>query len=290
MDHPRYSPETQKLNEKEREEERIRKLTQVKLYGLASLPIFTMTGSVFIFYDLLLIMGVELAVLVVLSILARKVVEDRRAKEIEGNEVIKEDAARNLVDDYKIEGYQLEETKAVTFNFVPVAVVFLLLIIMHCLLWIAGLSFSDRFYTLMPTAGPTGKWVYWLVFFFLFPTLYVAIESTFYYHCVLKNLEGNAIQGVIVGMLAALKASMVIIISLNYELVPSTWIIGIWIILNLIMGISAFSWGFMQGSIGRQLSYILILIGWVLLINNPWGLNQRPNKVYGFHPKNIFAK
>ena len=252
-------------------------VNQLKLYALAAVPIITVTASVYIFYDIMLIMIVDFIVVIILSLISKRVIPTSENYE-------------NMRSTDRVDAFQLDiKKKKFSFNWIAVICILVISIVMYVLLWIVGISFADKYFTLMPQAGNTGRWFYWIIFFFIFPTAYVAIESTFYYQNILKNLQGNIIQGLIVGLLAALKATFVIVVSFDYDIAPIVWLIAIWIIMNLIIGVGAYAKGLMEGSVSRQLSYILILVGWILIYNDPWSLNKRPSVVWRYHPKNIFG-
>ena len=254
-------------------------MKQYLLYALAAVPIGIVVLTTLVFYDIMLIMLIDFILVVVLSIAVQKITANSEGLLV-------------TIEEDKLDNYQ--ELKAAkskdSISFIPIAIVVFLSILTYILLWIAGLSYEKIFFTLEPAfSSATWRWVYWIIFFFLFPTAYSAVESMFYYKAILQNLEGNQIQAVIVGLLAWAKGIVVINKSVNDEWLPTLIIVMVWLVMNLVMAWFAYGERYMVGSISRQISYMLLLIGWILLMNNPFNLNRKPDFVLWSHPKNIFG-
>ena len=249
---------------------------QFTLYGIGAVPILTTLISTFLTHDILIIMLIDLGVVTILS----KVTESLITK-----------TSQSVKNEYASLESMAENNRNIVINWAPSLIVLLVCLFSHIALWIAGLSFEENFYSLMPVIeNGWARFFYYLIFFFTFSTVYPAIESKLYYSDILKHLTGNYIQSIIVGLLAFSKAVIVIIETVNREPIPLTILICIWLVLNLTMAYYAFGHNYyINGSISRQLSHILILVGWILLFHNPLKLNSRPNHFYKYHPKNILG-
>ena len=157
-------------------------------------------------------------------------------------------------------------------------------------MWVFGLSFQENLYTPMPRIERAAvRWLYYVAFFFVCPTVYSAIESKLYYSDVLKNLEGNQVQAWVVGFIAASKGVVVIVVAFDAETAGLLWAVSVWYLLNFIMAYFAFGPTYMSGSVSRQLAYLCLLVGWVLLNQNPFKMNARPASLHMWHPKNVLC-
>lgn len=254
--------------------------TQFILYALAAVPIPVMFLSAGFFRDAMLIMLVDLVLLVILSKVAG-IVAPKDTNFLPAGK-----------SDYEPFGGEhthnsLKEKKS---TYLPLLLTFVICLGAYILLWIAGLSNETVFYTMMPVFdSATYKWLYWVLFFFVFSTVYPAIEGTFYYMHILGSLQGNVVQAIIVGVLAWAKSITVITYTVNKEGLPETWLWILWLVLNLLFAYFAYTHRSSIGTISRQLSYILILVGWVLLFNNPFSLNRKPDRM-ALEPKDIFSR
>ena len=260
---------------------------QLQLYAVASFPILTMVAATLLLRDLLLMLLVDFLVVAGLSVAASRIVASNAREE--DQHLFDSDWQRErgrqpdpVLADPKEKKHHIQWLGCLLVGAVSAGA--------YLLMWTAGLSYQEQLYTLMPRIDRGAvRWLYYVAFFFLFPTAYSAVESKFYYSDVLKNLEGNQVQAWIVGFLAASKAVVVIYVAFDAETGGLLWAIPVWYLLNFIMAYFAFGPTYMSGSVSRQLAYLCLLVGWVLLHQNPFQMNSRPKQLHMWHPKSVLG-
>ena len=245
---------------------------QFGLYAVGILPAITTGLTIWLSHDILLTVGVDILLAVIVSAVMRNLIPKDDQKQYQS-----------------LEDYPTITRSTGKFNTVAFVAIAFILILSYVLFWIVGLAQVLILMSMTPIFSSNGWRLFYLIFtLFLIGITVPVIESAYYYSMILKNLEGNAIQGIIVGILSSLKGCIIICVALAFDTIPCVELCGVWVIVNLIMGAAAYGGHNLAGSSCRQLAYMLVIAGWLLLKLNPWKLNKTPIIFLEPHPYNIF--
>ena len=246
---------------------------QFGLYAVGILPAISTWLTLWLSHDILLTVLVDILLAVIISAVMSKVIPKPEEKQYQS-----------------LDDYPTTSSSTGKFNSVAFISILIILVLAYVLFWIVGLAQVIILTSMTPIFSSNGWRLFYLIFtIFLIGVTVPVVESAFYYSMILKNLEGNQAQGIIVGILSSLKGGIVICVALLFDTVPCIELCAVWLIINLIMGAAAYGGHNLAGSSSRQLAYMMIIAGWLLLKFNPWSLNKTPLIFLEPHPSNIFS-
>src|SRR3990167_3061766 len=193
---------------------------QFGLYAVGILPAITTGLTIWLSHDILLTVGVDILLAVIVSAVMRNLIPKDDQKQYQS-----------------LEDYPTITRSTGKFNTVAFVAIAFILILSYVLFWIVGLAQVLILMSMTPIFSSNGWRLFYLIFtLFLIGITVPVIESAYYYSMILKNLEGNAIQGIIVGILSSLKGCIIICVALAFDTIPCVELCGVWVIVNLIIG------------------------------------------------------